>query len=86
MKNKYLVVKHYLIPGANARTEAKDYGKNGEKQVDERISFSNNIKRNDLVEATFILDLETVDVVKNRFKESADNELTETVRFLDKHS
>ncbi len=73
MQNKYLVVTHYIIPSRESVTSMKDFGTKGAKQVDERIHFRNSLSNKDIVNATFIIDLETDSVVKNRHLDDREN-------------
>ena len=78
MRNKYFIVKHYILPASDARTESKNYGKEGKKLVDERVSFTPRLSDRDLAEATYIINLDDKTVVKSRFRHHEENEVKDT--------
>ena len=65
MKNRYLMIFHYVIP-ADKTTSMKDYGKHGKKLLDERIKFRSTPNIKDISEATYIIDLKEARLTKNR--------------------
>lgn len=72
MAYRYLMIKHYLHPSKEHKTEMKDWGRKGKKSIEEWIEFSQKISNKNLTEATYIFDIKEKKMVKNRYRDHED--------------
>ena len=85
-----MLVFHSILPHKNSNTSMKDWNNKGKKLVDERVEFypkrydnrkglsKFSIKKKDIATSTYAIDLETGDLLKNRYN----NNQLETLQYF----
>lgn len=85
----YLHVKYVIRPAEGAKTSSKNYMQEGEKNVSEEVTFLDRLRKNDILVASYIFDLENIKVIKNRFRNDVDNPVDDATalrHYLDKYA
>ncbi len=66
--HRYLIITHHMHPSREHKTEMKDWGTKGKKNVKEYIEFSQKISSTNIVTATYIFDIKELKMAKNRYR------------------
>lgn len=75
--HRYLMITHHMHPSRDHKTEMKDWGTRGKKNVREYTEFSQKISNKNLVEATYIYDIKEKKMVKNRYRNNKESVVTD---------
>ncbi len=74
---RYLMIRHIVHPSREHKTEMKDWGTKGKKNIQEYTEFSQKIHNRHIIEATYIYDIKENKMTKNRYRNSDKNEVTD---------